>query len=328
MKLLSVIIPVYNVEQYLERGVLSVVYQTYRNLEILLIDDGSKDNSGEICDQLARSYNRIRVLHKENGGLSDARNAGLSLAKGEYITFLDSDDYIHPETYSILISQMEENEADITECRTVKVYSTFPPMLKIEAAQIIRMNREEAMLSSYDWKYFTAVVWNKIYKREIVEDKRFPVGRYHEDEFFIHEVLYASSKLVHVAVDLHYYQQRPNSIMASEYNEKHIDAIEAFQNRLDFFKEKNADIYEKGCIKIVDFILNKMQYLSTDRRSRWSQRKSLYYAYGKAFRALDPEVLSIYKSVWKDSKRRIFAIKLLRYSPFLFHYIFALYKKK
>ena len=170
MKLLSVIIPVYNVEQYLERCVLSVVYQTYRNLEILLIDDGSKDNSGEICDQLARSYNRIRVLHKENGGLSDARNAGLSLAKGEYITFLDSDDYIHPETYSILISQMEENEADITECRTVKVYSTFPPMLKIEAAQIIRMNREEAMLSSYDWKYFTAVVWNKIYKREIVED--------------------------------------------------------------------------------------------------------------------------------------------------------------
>lgn len=115
MKLLSVIIPVYNVEQYLERCVLSVVYQTYHNLEILLIDDGSQDQSGKICDQLSQKYKRIRVIHKKNEGLSDARNKGLDLAKGEYITFLDSDDYIHPETYSILISQLETANADIVE---------------------------------------------------------------------------------------------------------------------------------------------------------------------------------------------------------------------
>mgnify|MGYP001036038984 FL=1 len=123
MKLLSVIIPVYNVEQYLERCVLSVVYQTYHNLEILLIDDGSQDQSGKICDQLSQKYKRIRVIHKKNEGLSDARNKGLDLAKGEYITFLDSDDYIHPETYSILISQLETANADIVEGKILKVYS-------------------------------------------------------------------------------------------------------------------------------------------------------------------------------------------------------------
>ena len=327
MKLLSVIIPVYNVENFLERCVLSVIYQTYTALEILLIDDGSTDTSGALCDQLAQNYKRIKVIHKENGGLSDARNWGLSTATGEYITFLDSDDYIHPETYSILISQLEDNGADIAECKTVKVYSTFPPINKIEAAQIIHMNRDEAMLSSYDWKYFTAVVWNKVYKREIIANKRFPVGRYHEDEFFIHEVLYSSKSLIHIDAAMHYYQQRSGSIMASQYNLKHVDAIDAFKIRLNFFKEKNADIYEKGCICIVDFILQKMQYLILDKRSPWKQRRELYYAYGKELQSLNSEVLGIYQEAWKHSRRRLFAIKLLHKSPFLFRYFFLFYKK-
>ena len=327
MKLLSVIIPVYNVEQYLERCVLSVVYQTYHNLEILLIDDGSQDQSGKICDQLSQKYKRIRVIHKKNEGLSDARNKGLDLAKGEYITFLDSDDYIHPETYSILISQLETANADIVEGKILKVYSNPPLIRKIETAQIIQMNRDEAMLSSYDWKYFTAIVCNKIYKRNIVENKQFPVGKYHEDEFFCHETLYRAQKLIHVNAEFYYYQQRPNSIRSSEFNIRHVDAIEAFKNRLEFFKGKNDVLYTRGCLRIVEYTLEKMQYLTTTNHATWKQRKPLYYACGRAFQSLDKEIVQVYEDTRKNSKHKLFEVKLLRFSPFLFHYIYLIYKK-
>lgn len=326
MSLLSVIIPVYNVEQYLERCVLSVVYQTYTNIEILLVDDGSTDASGKICDSLGKKYKNVVVLHKENGGLSDARNAGLKAATGDYITFLDSDDYIHPRMYEILLSQLIDSNADIVECELTKVYSYLPPFPKINSVRSIIMSPEEAILSGYDWKYFTAVVWNKIYKRHLLQEKYFPIGVFHEDEFWTHEILYSASTLVHICEPLHYYQQRTGSIMGMEFNSKHAEAVDALKRRIDFFKDKNEVLYRRGCIYIVEHILLKMQYLSNKSFSNREALK-LYKAYGKKFQKLDQEIINVYLNQWSYSSKRILAIKLLYRHPNLFRYIYHYYEK-
>lgn len=137
----------------------------------------------------------------------------------------------------------------------------------------------------------------------------------------------AHKNFIHVNAEFYYYQQRPNSIMSSEFNIRHVDAIEAFKNRLEFFKGKNDVLYTRGCLRIVEYTLEKMQYLTTTNHATWKQRKPLYYACGRAFQSLDKEIVQVYEDTRKNSKHKLFEVKLLRFSPFLFHYIYLIYKK-
>lgn len=241
MDLISIIVPIYNVEQYLNQCLQSVCSQSYDNLEIILVDDGSSDRSSELCDEWAEKDSRIHVIHKQNGGLSDARNTGISCAKGEYIAFVDSDDWIEKDMYQKLWSELQQNNAQIAACKIVKVFEATSEEQKIYSKQKIFTSKEalQTLLKGQD---FCAVAWNKLYRRDVIGDIRFPVGRLHEDEFFTYRVIANASRLVLVPEAKYYYRQRAGSIM-DKWTIKHLDALDAFNERIHFLQVHYPDLY-------------------------------------------------------------------------------------
>lgn len=227
-KIVSVIVPIYNVENYLCNCIDSILRQTYFRLEIILIDDGSPDNCGLICDDYAKKDERIKVVHKENGGLSDARNVGIRIATGEYITCIDSDDYISNDFVEYLINIMNESDADISICgflKTIKMNeneqgnSCTIKVYKPEDAL-------EAMLYAQD---FTTSAWGKLYKRELFDDVEYPVGKYSEDMFTTYKLINKSKKIICSDRICYYYLHRTGSILNSTYSPRHLDVLEALR---------------------------------------------------------------------------------------------------
>ena len=241
MDLISIIVPIYNVEQYLNQCLQSVCSQSYDNLEIILVDDGSSDRSPELCDEWAEKDSRIYVIHKQNGGLSDARNTGISCAKGKYIAFVDSDDWIEKDLYQKLWSELQQNNAQIAACRIVKVFEATLEEQKIYSEQKI-FTSKEALQTLLKGRDFCAVAWNKLYRRDVIGDIRFPVGRLHEDEFFTYRVIANASRLVLVPEAKYYYRQRAGSIM-DKWTIKHLDALDAFNERIHFLQVHYPDLY-------------------------------------------------------------------------------------
>lgn len=178
-KLISVIVPIYKVEAYLRRGIDSILAQDYPNMEVILVDDGSPDNCGKICDEYAKKDTRIRVIHKTNGGVSSARNAGLDVAKGEYISFIDSDDSILPYMYSTMIKVIENNNLDIVTCgvQRIKLGEKIKETYGDGSVRIV--DGREALIDCL--ANDGAAVWNKVYAKKAIGDVRFPVGRVFED---------------------------------------------------------------------------------------------------------------------------------------------------
>lgn len=237
-KKISIIVPIYNVEQYLDKCVESLANQTYKNLEIILVDDGTKDKSGKMADLWATKDNRIKVIHKENGGLSDARNAGMKIATGEYITFVDSDDWINYKMYEILMNNLEKYNADISVCGINKVYEDDI----VNQNQIINENisiftADEALENLIDEGILKQTVWNKLYKREIIDDIYFEFGKIHEDEFWTYQIFGKSEKIVYTDEQLYYYLQRSGSIMDKPFSVQRLDGLEARNNRLKYIQE-------------------------------------------------------------------------------------------
>jgi glycosyltransferase involved in cell wall biosynthesis len=246
---LSLIIPIYKVEKYLNRCVDSIINQTYTNLEIILVDDGSPDNCGIICDKYAVSDSRIKVIHKPNGGLSDARNAGLDVATGEYIGFIDSDDFIHPGMYENLLKRAGKYNADIAQC-------SFRRVTGDEMVEATQSDNEKVIsnLEALDYIYTPfcvdyIVAWNKLYKKELFDNLRFPKSKIHEDEFTTYKLFYRSRIIVICDKKYYYYFQSPNSIIRSNFNVKKLDYAEAMEERIAFFKEKGMDHYYNLALK-------------------------------------------------------------------------------
>ena len=246
LPLISVIIPVYNVESYLDRCVESVVGQTYTNLEIILVDDGSPDNSPTMCDNWAAKDARIKVIHKENGGLSSARNSALDIMKGEYLTFVDSDDYIDKNAVEIMYNRILNDNSDIAICNYKCVTdnsddywdNTYP--LKDE---ILSKNEILRKLVEYNhWHYVIACC--KLYKKQLFDSIRFPVGKLHEDVFTAHLIFDLCARVSCLSSILYYYYQAPESI-THNYSINSLDIIDGYLNRLDFFIEKNME-YESA----------------------------------------------------------------------------------
>lgn len=235
--MISVIVPVYKVEQYLDKCVQSIVDQTYRDLEIILVDDGSPDRCGQMCDAWAEKDSRIRVIHKENGGLSDARNAGMALATGEYIGFVDSDDWLAPDFYRVLIQTMAENHCDIVSCRFLPTTDPVPTLPVSNTLAIQYLDTQESLAELIRDGKLQQVVWNKLYRREIVCDTPFAVGKCHEDEFWSYQVIGQSQKIAIVDYLGYYYFQRPGSIMRQGFSSKRLDAIEAKCLRQQYLQE-------------------------------------------------------------------------------------------
>lgn len=237
MDLISVIVPIYKVEAYLDRCVRSIVDQTYPNLEIILVDDGSPDSCGAICDAWAERDSRIKVIHKENGGLSDARNAGMEFAQGELISFIDSDDSIEPDFLEKLYHSLTSRGADIAECVVSYVDESGNVLRQRNAADVPEMDKMEALrrLVLEDGIYQT--VWNKLYRRCVAIDIPFAVGKYNEDEFWTYQIFERIGKLAVVHDPLYNYLQRSSSIIGVGYNVRRLDGLEARFQRMEYLQK-------------------------------------------------------------------------------------------
>jgi len=280
-ELISVIVPVYKVEDYLSRCVDSILSQTYTNIEIILVDDGSPDRCGEICDRYAQHDPRVRVIHKENGGLSDARNAGIEIAKGQYISFIDSDDWVHPEFLETLYQLILSTDSDIAASDFLRTSTENLPVF-LEEGTVYQYSNLEA-LKQYAGVFFVQMVvaWGKIYKRHLFEGVRFPVGRVHEDEFTTHKVIYKAKRIVLTTRKLIYYWQRQDSIMGSRSSLKNqLDTIEALLERSAFFESIGLDDLSNLTYKKVFFMLRKVfrnmgkEEIDKDLKQQFWQLKS------------------------------------------------------
>lgn len=215
MSLISIIIPVYNVEAYIEECLDSVLAQTYKELEVILVDDGSTDKSSEICDQYASLDNRIHVLHQENQGLSDARNSGMAFAKGEYVTFIDSDDYIAPDMMELLYNNMKKENAQISICGAWLAYETHLEKRQKDDVYL-KMDRREALRKMLDFGYYDLSAWGKLYRTELLQGIKFPSRKICEDMYVIPEVIAKAECVVYDSTPKYYYRQRQGSITKSD----------------------------------------------------------------------------------------------------------------
>ena len=235
MILISVIVPVYNVDNYLRKCIDSLIVQTLKDIEIILVNDGSTDKSIDICEEYKLKDNRIKVIHKENGGLSDARNKGIDIAKGKYISFVDSDDWINPQMLEKLYILASKYEADIVQGDYIKAYDE-DIIVNNMSENIIKYNAEQILDELYSGNYTkNIVVWNKIYKRELFNDIRFPKGKLHEDEFTTYKILHKANLIIDSNIPIYYYRQREGSIMNSDFNIKRLDLLEALKERKEYF---------------------------------------------------------------------------------------------
>lgn len=225
---ISVIVPVYNVEKYIDRCVLSILGQTHKSIEIILVDDGSTDKSGEICDKYQKSDSRVRVIHKHNGGLSSARNAGIDIANGNYIGFVDSDDYIELDMYELLYNNIIKEKADISVCGMYDCYKSSDK-LKINPYSYEVLSKIEAIHSIFEGRISGASAVNKLYKRELFNNIRYPEGKTSEDAFVIVDILSKCSKVVMESTQKYYYYHRENSITTSKFSPRQFDVIDAYK---------------------------------------------------------------------------------------------------
>lgn len=237
-ELISLIVPVYKVEKYLSRCIESILEQTYKEIEIILVDDGSPDSCPEICDNYASRDKRIQVIHKRNGGLSDARNAGIEAARGEYLGFIDSDDYIHPAMYMELWKAIQRYEADVAMCDIQRVDGEGGEACIVQSENVRIYSGRKAVENILDKNLHvvSVVSWGKLYRRRLFEGIRFPVGRLHEDEFTTYQLFYRSSKVAFIEGRYYYYFQRPDSIMGKLRREFSTDGLEAYRQMGEFFR--------------------------------------------------------------------------------------------
>ena len=248
----SVVVPIYNVEKYLERCIKSIVQQTYSNLEIILVDDGSRDASSKMCDIWEKKDKRIKVIHKMNGGLSDARNVGIDEATGDYLFFVDSDDWIETVTVEKLLKELHRTDSDISCCGIKKVYEDgYSERMTDEQERVL--NQYQALREYLTENNICTVAWNKLYKSELFNGLRYPKGRLNEDEFLTYKLLMQANKVCYTPNEMYNYFQRANSIMNSMSAIKNLDVVDAWLERIDVFNGSNLKQFATMTwIQIVD----------------------------------------------------------------------------
>ncbi len=291
MDLVSIIVPVYNVKPYLERCVNSLIKQSYSNLEIILVDDGANDGSGDVCDSLMHRDERIKVVHQENQGLSAARNTGIEEARGDYLCFVDSDDYVNHDYVKYLYDMCQINGADIGICgHLITEKDDYSDTIDF-SRPIEVYSRSEIFDRFYtDMHGSIVIAWNKIYKKECIGNIRYDVGMIHEDEATTFKFLYNADKIAFGREVCYYYYSRPDSITGSAYSKRNLDILKAYENRVLFYKEHGEDkLYDRECQFYLSEILN--QYKKVNK-----------------FLNGDKDILrdlcEKYKTIYRDSNRK------------------------
>lgn len=281
---ISIIVPVYNVEKYLDICIKSILNQTFKSFELILVNDGSTDKSGVICDNYKNIDDRIIVIHKENGGVSSARNTGLDIARGKYIGFVDSDDYIDENMYHDLYESIMKNNSDISICKFIRVYDNCEIKASKDKILQISYSNIQALEELYKENAVDFIVpWNKLYRNELIKEVKYPLGRKYEDDFVIHKLLYRSNKITYINKELYYYYQRENSIMNSKFSIKDIDKLDFYLERIKFFNNINQKILKEK--SIYNFVIgyfdlySKVKYTLKDEYNRKKLKKLIIKNY-------------------------------------------------
>lgn len=235
-ELVSVIVPVYNVINYVDRCVESIIVQEYTNLEIILVDDGSNDGSEQKCDYYATIDKRIQVVHKNNGGLSDARNVGLEHSKGELVTFVDSDDWISKKYIQVMYDNLKNYCADISGCHFEYAFDGTRTTEINKAVSVNKWTSEEALRALLQQDRFTTSAWGLLIRRQLFDGIKFPLGKYYEDLGTVYKLLHRAKIIVHSDQRLYYYYQRIGSIQGERYSKRHYDELVIMQELYDFVR--------------------------------------------------------------------------------------------
>ena len=320
---ISIIVPVYNAGQYLEKCVKSIINQTYDNLEIILVNDGSTDNSLEICKRFTESDKRISLINKENGGVSSARNRGIDKASGDYIGFVDSDDYISVDMYEKLLDSILKNEADISECGYYMVDSSY------NLTDELRL-KDTVITGSYNCSYnylignnATNFNWNKLYKASIFENVRFPKLKYSEDFVVNVKAHYYCNKKVTINDCCYYYYNNETSAVNQEFNNSKLDIIHAGQAALKFINKKYPDLNNYLYLFILNNIRTLYEQLQESKGNKKREyARTLSRQYKRYYSYLKIEIVDV-----AISKKTLFALKLFYFSPKLYYFINKMYRK-
>lgn len=318
--LVSIVIPIYNVEAYLENCINSLIEQTYKNIEIILVDDGSPDKCPKICDDFSKKDKRIKVIHKPNGGLSDARNSGIAAASGEYITFVDSDDTVDNDYVEYLYSIMEEFKSDISICDYKAIYSNGT-ILSRNRNDKFCISKEKTLEIMLYQNEFTVSSWAKMYKTKLFRENNiiFPVGKIFEDAYTTYKLVELCEN-VGVGMESKYnYMIRNNSILTSIFSEKKLMLVDAYNEMTSFIKKKYPNL-KSACIRA-----NVYSRISTLRQMIYSKPR---------LKKLEKEYIGFIKDngceVLKDknsAKRDKFAIILIMLNINLFKICWKIYCK-
>ena len=262
--IISIIVPIYNVGKYLPKCIESILNQTFKNFELILVNDGSTDNSGVVCDDYEKKDTRIKIIHKSNGGVSSARNAGLYVAKGEYIGFVDPDDYIDKNMYEKLYRLCIDNNSDIAICRFNREING-KIQNKESTEEIIELNNMEAMNELFKGNLYRFSLCNKLFSKKCFNDVLFPEGRIHEDLSTTYKLFANSKKAVYINYCGYIYVRRENSILTSTYNEKRLQAFIAWDEIIEFIDKNYYEIIEQviatftyWCVDNILYILNQV----------------------------------------------------------------------
>ena len=321
MSKVSIVVPVYNVEEYLGKCVNSLIAQTYKNIEIILVDDGSPDNCPHICDELEKTDSRVKVIHKENGGLSSARNAGIRIATGDYIAFVDSDDYVKEKYIELLVNACVENNCSISACGYYEYYSADNyKTICGETAGVI--SSTDAIKDIFTMKNEICVVaWNKLYAKKLFTENhiRYPEGKIHEDVFTTYKLCALTEKLAYVNEPLYYYVQRQTSIMGQSFSPKRLQLIEAVESISPFVKE-NSPKFDDAYDYYV--FLNYLTLLNTMADCKYKDC-SLF----KELRTKIYDMLPKLKNNKYFGKKNVLTCLFLKFGMKSFYFIRKIYKK-
>ena len=282
MPKISVVVPVYKVEPYLRRCVDSILNQSYPKFDLILVDDGSPDNCGAICDDYAAKDNRIHVIHQKNGGLSAARNSGIdwSFANSDssWLSFVDSDDWVHKDFLNLLLTASEELDAGVA-MGGYHWTSAYQEDEDLSGARAVVMDAERAMTEHYAT---CTPAWGKIFRKDLFADLRFPVGKLYEDAYVTHKPIFAAGRVAIYKEKLCYYYNNPTSITRAKWSDRKLDSIEAHEGRLVYFKEHG---YQKAYLReqeiYVEELTDKIRHLIDSREKKTDHQEVLDYLKGK-----------------------------------------------
>lgn len=258
-RIISVIIPCFKVENYLNKCVKSLVNQRYSNLEIILVDDGSPDDCAMMCDDWAEKDDRIKVIHKQNGGLSDARNFGTRIVCGEYISYIDSDDYVSIDFYDLISKTAIEHASDIVECSVAKFYENGDYEEYHDDLKVIDYSTAEGLSALINERPFHQHVWNKLYKADIVKGINFEVGKLNEDEFWTYQVFGQAKRITKINRTMYFYFQRESSIMGQNYSLHRLNALEGKWNRQQYIEKNYPELTTQAKIDFFGSCMYAMQ---------------------------------------------------------------------